>query len=191
MSDSKQAARDQTAHQLNIRKADADALKKQGDDSAKRRGKSFEPSQLKFPSPGEETRIHDAGEESRERRKHVTENIADSYRNSSSWRSTRINYGVNWKTRHFEGYGLRPLFLSFVTFWQMSLSRTSGWYGSDWVHNHLYTVNCSLLWCCQTLYCSLFFPFLFSNLLFMMSSCFMLLWRSIAINNAWSRWVVI
>lgn len=84
MSDSKQAARDQTAHQLNIRKADADALKKQGDDSAKRRGKSFEPSQLKFPSPGEENSIHDAGEESLNRRKHVTENIANSYRNSSS-----------------------------------------------------------------------------------------------------------
>lgn len=84
MSDSRQAARDQTAHQLDIPAPSADALKKQGEDSANRRGKSFEPTELRFPNPKEENSMHQAGEESLERRKHVTENIANSYRSSSS-----------------------------------------------------------------------------------------------------------
>lgn len=84
MSDSKQTARDQTAYQLDIPAASANALQQQGEDSAKRRGKSFEPTELKFPNPKEENTMHKAGEESLERRKHVTENIANSYRSSSS-----------------------------------------------------------------------------------------------------------
>lgn len=36
-----------------------------------------------LPNPDEENRMHSAAEESLERRKHVTENIAKSYRNSS------------------------------------------------------------------------------------------------------------
>ncbi|GIK06111.1 hypothetical protein Aspvir_001754 [Aspergillus viridinutans] len=84
MSDSKQAARDQTAYQLNIPASTADALKEQGEDSAKRRGKTFGPTELRFPNPKEENSMHNAGEESLNRRKHVTENIANSYRNSSS-----------------------------------------------------------------------------------------------------------
>jgi hypothetical protein len=84
VSESKQDFRDQTAHQLNIPAASANALKEQGEDSAKRRGISFEPAQLRFPNPTEENSMHQAGEESLERRKHVTENIANSYRSSSS-----------------------------------------------------------------------------------------------------------
>jgi hypothetical protein len=84
MSDSKQAARDQTAYQLNISESDASALKTQGEDSAKRRGKTIGPTQLKFPNDNEESTMKRAGEESLERRKHATENIANSYRDSSS-----------------------------------------------------------------------------------------------------------
>lgn len=84
MSDSKQAARDQTAHQLNIPAHAANQLKQQGDDSAGRRGKSFEPTELRFPGPQEENNMHKAGDASLNRRKHVTETVANSYRNSSS-----------------------------------------------------------------------------------------------------------
>ena len=84
MSDSKEAARSQTAYQLNLPAASANALKEQGEDSAKRRGKSFEPTELRFPNPKEENSMHQAGEESLQRRRHVTENIASSYRSSSS-----------------------------------------------------------------------------------------------------------
>jgi hypothetical protein len=83
MSDSKKAARDQTAYQLDISASSAESLKKQGDESAKKRGKSFEPKELRLPNPEEENRMHNAAEESLERRKHVTENIAKSYRSSS------------------------------------------------------------------------------------------------------------
>lgn len=58
--------------------------KKQGDDSAKKRGKSFEPKELKLPNPEEENRMGSAAEESQERRKHAIENIANSYWNSIS-----------------------------------------------------------------------------------------------------------
>lgn len=84
MSDSKKAARDQTAYQLDVSASSAKTLKKQGEESAKKRGKSFEPRQLRLPNPEEENRMHSAAEESLEKRKHVTENIANSYRNSSS-----------------------------------------------------------------------------------------------------------
>ena len=84
MSDSSKAARDQTAYQLDISASSASTLKKQGEDSAKKRGKTFEPRELKLPNPEEENRMGSAGEESQERRKHATENVANSYRNSSS-----------------------------------------------------------------------------------------------------------
>ncbi|RAH50281.1 uncharacterized protein BO95DRAFT_459322 [Aspergillus brunneoviolaceus CBS 621.78] len=60
MSDSKQAARDQTAYQLNLSATAANTLQKQGEDSAKRRGKTFEPQELRFPNPNEENSMHQA-----------------------------------------------------------------------------------------------------------------------------------
>lgn len=84
MSNPTKDARDQTAYQLDISASSASTLKKQGDDSAKKRGKSFEPKELKLPNSEEENRMGSAAEESQERRKHATENIANSYRNSTS-----------------------------------------------------------------------------------------------------------
>lgn len=51
MSDYKKAARDQTVYQLDILASSAESLKKQGDESAKKRGKSFEPKELSTPQP--------------------------------------------------------------------------------------------------------------------------------------------
>ncbi|KAJ5121686.1 uncharacterized protein N7515_009647 [Penicillium bovifimosum] len=84
MSDPKKAARDQTAYQLNLAASSAQSLKIQGEESARKRGKSFEPQQIRIPNPEEEKRMNNAAEESLEKRNHVTENIAKSYRESSS-----------------------------------------------------------------------------------------------------------
>ncbi|KAJ5507032.1 hypothetical protein N7447_004381 [Penicillium robsamsonii] len=84
MSDSKKADRDQTAHQLNIPADDAQILDQTGRDSASRRKQSFEPPQVKFPSPGEETIMDNAGKESAGKREHVTSSIAREYQGGSS-----------------------------------------------------------------------------------------------------------
>lgn len=81
MSDSKKAARDQAAFGTNISASNAKALDAKGKESAGKRGKSFEPNQVKPPNAEDEDRMRNAAKRSVE---HVTETIADSYRNSSS-----------------------------------------------------------------------------------------------------------
>jgi hypothetical protein len=52
------------AYQLNIPAASANTLQQQGQDSANGQGKSFKPTELKFPNPKEQNSMHKAGEES-------------------------------------------------------------------------------------------------------------------------------
>lgn len=83
MSDSKQAARDETNYRLGVSSKDSEILQKAGSGSAKKRGKSHTPGEVKFPSPDEERTMDNAGRESADKRKHATEQIAKHYRDSS------------------------------------------------------------------------------------------------------------
>ena len=83
MSDSKQAARDETNYRLGVSSKDSEILQNAGSGSAKKRGKSHTLSEVKFPSPNEERTMENAGRESADKRKYATEQIAKHYRDSS------------------------------------------------------------------------------------------------------------
>lgn len=82
MTDSKQEARDETNYRLGIASRDSEILQKAGRGSGNKRGKSYSPGEIKFPSPTEERTMYNAGNESANKRIHATEQIAKHYRNS-------------------------------------------------------------------------------------------------------------
>lgn len=86
MSDAKQEARDETSYRLGVSSEDSQILDKTGRGSAKKRGKSHTPAEVKFPSPNEERTMDNAGRESANKRTPATEQIASHYyRGSSTW----------------------------------------------------------------------------------------------------------
>ncbi|RAH86968.1 hypothetical protein BO86DRAFT_384949 [Aspergillus japonicus CBS 114.51] len=80
---SKANERDQTKYQIGISSSNAETLRKQGNASGERRGKAYGSDAYKLPNAQEEENMRNAGIESSERRRHVTENIANQYRSSS------------------------------------------------------------------------------------------------------------
>lgn len=80
--DQKSGSAKQTEFQLGISKSNATALETQGRASAERRGVSYGAASYKLPNATEETQMTSAAEGSVEKREHVTESIAKSYRSS-------------------------------------------------------------------------------------------------------------
>ncbi|GKZ58480.1 hypothetical protein AnigIFM60653_010924 [Aspergillus niger] len=78
----KNAGRDEAAYRLNLGESQAEALRKQGVRSGEKRGKSYEPSSLRLPNPHEEDQLEKAATASNQKRTHVTEKIANQYRDS-------------------------------------------------------------------------------------------------------------
>ena len=83
MSNSEQAARDETKYRLGVSAENSKILENTGSGSAKKRGYSHTPREVKFPSPDEERTMDNTGRESADKRQHTTEQIAKHYRDSS------------------------------------------------------------------------------------------------------------
>ncbi|RDW67430.1 uncharacterized protein DSM5745_09296 [Aspergillus mulundensis] len=74
--------RKETEYRLGLASPTANALQKQGLSSGERRGKTYNNDPYKMPTTQEESQLTKAANVSSERRKHVTENVASSYRES-------------------------------------------------------------------------------------------------------------
>lgn len=81
--DEKNKARAQAEFQLGVSASKATALKSQGESSGERRGKNYGPDSFKVANSREEAQLERSAEESAEKRRHVTENIASQYKKSS------------------------------------------------------------------------------------------------------------
>lgn len=92
---SKNDAREQTKYQIGISESDAATLQRQGNASGERRGKTYGAEAYRLPNAQEENSLSNAGNTSTERRKHVTENVANQYRTSSGWEvQHQLFYGI-------------------------------------------------------------------------------------------------
>lgn len=78
----KNAGRDEAAFRLNLSASQAEFMMNKGNSSGKKRGVSYEPSSMRIPNPREEEQLTESTKLANERRKHVTEKIADHYRES-------------------------------------------------------------------------------------------------------------
>ncbi|XRM44771.1 hypothetical protein ABZX51_007882 [Aspergillus tubingensis] len=76
------AGRDEAAFRLNFSASQAEFMMDKGNSSGKKRGVSYEPSSMRLPNPREEEQLTQSTAAANERRKHVTETIADHYRES-------------------------------------------------------------------------------------------------------------
>lgn len=81
-SDDKKAGRDEAAFRLDLSASQAEFMMNKGNSSGKKRGVSYEPSSMRIPNPREEEQLTESTKLANERRKHVTEKIADHYRES-------------------------------------------------------------------------------------------------------------
>ena len=92
---SKKDAREQTKYQIGISESDTATLQRQGNASGERRGKTYGAEAYRLPNAQEENSLSNAGNTSTERRKHVTENVANQYRTSSGWEvQHQLFYGI-------------------------------------------------------------------------------------------------
>lgn len=78
------SSRQQAEFQLGISASNAKTLTNQGTASASRRGKEYGTDSYKLATTGQEPQLKKSAQAFVEKRQHVTDNIADSYRKTSN-----------------------------------------------------------------------------------------------------------
>ncbi|KAG8415469.1 hypothetical protein J3458_009312 [Metarhizium acridum] len=78
------SSRQQAQFQLGISASNAKTLTDQGTASGSRRGKTYGPDSYRLATTAEESQLKKTAEASVEKRQHVTDSIADSYRKTSN-----------------------------------------------------------------------------------------------------------